>query len=502
MPKDRVLDVHPLTSSPKPVRAGKSRTRREQRWFLSFAFAPFFAIGAVAGAQLPLAPALPAPDARYKADILVFVPHPDDTTLIDGYLARASLDEHRRVAVIFATTGESGSNAAGPESGVAMGQEMILESRRGLERIGITNIWSVDGRDTPGQNVLWSLGNWNHGRVLGEVVRLVRLTRPEVIIAMIPDYVAGENHSDHQATGVIATEAFDLAGDPTSFPEQVTPPRDPHGMENRTDGLRPWQPQKLYYYTDAFENYSQYWNDKADASPFRKSFMEGTGPHYSNLDISPSRHVPYGELGALEESAYETQASIGDIAIEAIKIDDFKKFREPARLIFAKSVVKCNPTDDVFAGVVDGPVPFVKVRGYESELSSALTFEFGDPWSYYAKFWRAHEVDCLAALMPTPEVALDGGETLRVPMALYNGTTHAGEVSVSVAAPDGWTEKAGSARYPLPSGGSYPFQAILVAPSGRKPQWQEITWTAKTGDKQIGKLTFRVLLGKSGGLPQ
>lgn len=273
-------------------------------------------------------------------------------------------------------------------------------------------------------------------------------------------------------------------------------------MENRTDGLRPWQPQKLYYYTDAFENYSQYWNDKADASPFRKSFMEGTGPHYSNLDISPSRHVPYGELVALEESAYETQASIGDVAIKAIKTGDFKKFREPARLIFGKSVVNCNPTDDVFAGVVDGPVPFVKVRGYEPESSQGLSFEFGDPWAYYAKFWRAHNVDRLAALMPTPEVALDGGETLRVPMVLYNGTSDGGEVSVTVAAPDGWTEKSGSARYPLQPGGSYPFQAILVAPPCGKPQWQEITWTAQAAGKQIGKLTFRVLVGKTGSLPQ
>ena len=106
---------------------------QKRRFLLAMICVSFIWIAANAGAQLPLAPALPEPDARYKADILVIVPHPDDTTLIDGYLARASLDEHRRVAVIFATTGESGSNSAGPESGVAMGQEMILESHRGLE---------------------------------------------------------------------------------------------------------------------------------------------------------------------------------------------------------------------------------------------------------------------------------------------------------------------------------------------------------------------------------
>lgn len=104
--------------------------------------------------------------------------------------------------------------------------------------------------------------------------------------------------------------------------------------------------------------------------------------------------------------------------------------------------------------------------------------------------------------MPTPEVALDWGETLRVPMVLYNATMQSEEVSVTVSAPEGWTEKAGSARYPLASGGSYPFQSILAAPPAGKPQWQEITWTAQSGGKQIGKLTFRVLVGKAGWLPQ
>ena len=83
------------------------------------------------------------------------------------------------------------------------------------------------------------------------------------------------------------------------------------------------------------------------------------------------------------------------------------------------------------------------MRGYEPEALQGMSFEFGDPWAYYAKFWRAHEVDRLAALIPTPEVALDWGQTLRVPMVLYNGTTHANEVSITLAAPDGWTEKAG-----------------------------------------------------------
>src|SRR5437879_1828373 len=51
---------------------------------------------------------LPAPDDRYKADILLVVAHPDDEGAATPYLARAIYDEHKRVAVVFTTRGGSG----------------------------------------------------------------------------------------------------------------------------------------------------------------------------------------------------------------------------------------------------------------------------------------------------------------------------------------------------------------------------------------------------------
>jgi len=82
-------------------------------------------------------------------------------------------------------------------------------------------VWFLDGKDTASQNVLNSLANWGHGANLEALVRIVRLTRPEVIISWLPGIFIGENHGDHQASGVLATEAFDLANDPTAFPAQV-----------------------------------------------------------------------------------------------------------------------------------------------------------------------------------------------------------------------------------------------------------------------------------------
>src|ERR1035437_672068 len=85
-----------------------------------------------AAAGQSLAPPLLPPDARYKADVLLVVAHPDDDVLIGGYLARISLDERKRIAVIYCTNGDGGGDAVGNEAGASLGQLRILESRRAL----------------------------------------------------------------------------------------------------------------------------------------------------------------------------------------------------------------------------------------------------------------------------------------------------------------------------------------------------------------------------------
>ena len=450
-------------------------------------------------AQLPKAPPLPGPDDRYKADFLLMIAHPDDDGLISGYLAKAILDEHKRGAAIICTSGDGGQNEIGQETGAALGQERILESRQALQFLGITNVWYLGGRDTPGQDVLWSLDNWNHGRVLDEIVRLVRLTRPEVIITMLPDYVAGENHDDHQAAGVIATEAFDMAGDPTAFPEQVAAPRDRLQVMNMTEGLHPWQPKKIYYFTDAFD--SPYRHDKRHESPFRKSFLEGNGPKYSNSLVSPSRHVSYGRLAAEQQSFYLTQG--GSAGKEALAKGDVSGFEQPTHFIFGKSLVESTITGDIFEGVTPGSTPPTRIPGFQQQLHEGLSVEFGDWWGFYRDFWKAHNLEHVAHLLPVPEVAIPRGGTLHVPLLIRNDTENPEEVSLTAVLPRDWTEKTGSARYPVRAHDIYPAQLVLIAPDVDGVHWQEITWNAEANGRLIGTLKIRVLSGvDNGGLPQ
>jgi hypothetical protein len=348
--------------------------------------------------------------------------------------------------------------------------------------------------------VLWSLDHWNHGLALDDVVRLVRITRPEVIVTWLPSHDVGENHDDHQASGVLATEAFDAAGDPTAFPEQISPARDRTGMSNLTEGLLPWQPKKIYYFTDAFEVFSPYWSDKSELSPYRANLAERRGPTYDTVTISPTRHLSYAQLEAGQQSYYLTQE--GDLGVSALKTGDFKPFEYPIHLILGKSLVDGTVTGDVFEGVSDKPVPFARVRGYEPEAQAGLSLEIGDPWRFYSLFWRAHNLDNLAAMVPVPEVSGKFGDRLNIALLACNHTAEAAEIDLSSTMPAGWTDKSPFTRYPVRAGECYPIAAQIEAPAAGNPGWDEMTWNATAGARPVGSVRLRVYLGRTGGLPQ
>ena len=438
----------------------------------------------VPAAEIPKAPPAPAPDERYKADILLIVAHPDDETAVTGYLAKAIFDEHRRVAVIFGTRGDGGGDSMGNAQAAALGAEREIEARRALAYFGVMNVWFLNGPDTPGQDVLRSLETWNHGASLGQTVRLVRLTRPEVILTWLPAYVAGENHDDHQAAGVIATEAFDLAGDPTAFPEQVSAPRDRQNISNLTEGLLPWQPKKLYYFSDASHT----------------DFQEGKGPKYATDSMSPARKLPYYRLAAEEMAFHLTQGDTGQMAKEALAKGDFKYFLDPVRLVFGKSLVKSTVTGDIFEGVEASPVPFARVHGYEAPRRAGISIELGGSWAFYRHFCPAHDVGHIPHLL-TPEVAIGPGERLHVPLLLHNDTGETQEVKLTVALPAGWIEAAGTAAYQVRPHESYAVQVFLASPQKDAPAWQEITWKAENRGQGVGSIVLRVNLA-GGGLPQ
>ncbi len=429
------------------------------------------------------------PDPAFKADILVVVAHPDDEIMAAGYLAREIYDHHKRVAVVFQNPGDGGNNDVGPEQAAAMGDLRRVEARRAVGSLGITNVWFLDGHDTASQDVLNSLEHCGHGRCLDEMVRIVRITRPSVILTWLPDFTTGENHADHQAAGVLATEAFDLAGDPTVFSEQVSPATDPDKNMNLTEGLRPWQPEKIYYF----------YNPTHD-------IFAGQGPQYSSKEISPSRHVSYGLLAAEENSYHVTQGggairqAIDNHTLETSKNGIAKIATGPVKFIFGKSLVPSGVTDDVFAGVVPDGVPYHRPPGYIAVKYSEPALEIGDPWSFYRKLWQAHGLDHLATIVPL-EVSIHTNSVMDIPLILENPLDTAIPVSLSVNAPAGWKvlpmEPAS-----VPPHSQYYLRVRAAAPATKLPGWQQFTVSAQSAGKTIGTVSIRAELSNGWVAPQ
>jgi LmbE family N-acetylglucosaminyl deacetylase len=447
--------------------------------FMFIAF--LFCAAAIAAAKLPQAPAAPPPDARFKADILVIVAHPDDETEITGYLARAIYDEHKRVAVAYCTCGGAGGDTVSYAQGRALCDEREIEARRADASLGIMNVWFLGGLDTPSENVLDSLGHWDHAAVLERAVRLVRLTRPEVILTWIPDYVDGENHGDHQASAVIATEAFDLAGNPTVFPEQVAAPRNYEQYANLTEGLNAWQPEKLYFFSN----------------PAHPEFEKGQGPVYSTIDVSASRHEPYYEMAARSASFHLTQLPTGPEGREVTYKAALDSFKNPVQLILGKSLVGGSTAGDVFEGVVPGPIAFQPVAGYRPQTHTGLSIELGGPWQFYRRFWRMHDLEHIANLV-LPEAGVGSGGGLELPVVIRNATSRPARVALTADVPTGWSLDSGEAVYPVDAHGTYPARLVLTAPRGARPDWQPIVIKAESSAKSVGRILFRVSYGKSG----
>jgi LmbE family N-acetylglucosaminyl deacetylase len=468
--------------------------RRFATYFLFFLFLP------VCNPAQDAKP-LPAPDERYKADILLVVAHPDDEGAATPYLARAIYDEHKRVAVVFTTRGGSGGNDYSREHGPALADIREQEGRRACATMGITNVWFLDGKDTASQNVLNSLANWGHGANLEALVRIVRLTRPEIILSWLPSIFIGENHGDHQASGVLATEAFDLAGDPVAFPAQVAGAS--KRLEPYLENLTPWQPKKIYFFSDASDE---------------KQFA-GKGPAYSVKEISPSQKKPYWRLALEAAKPHLTQfpgeihklSDLNEQQLEKLMSDpDHSWWSEPMTLIFGKATVPTQPTDPIFPDVEQRKGPSGSVTagggsGVVSDSTQPVILELGDPWHFYGAFRHAHKLTNLP-VAPIPEIAVKDGSIVGIPLVITRKPGVAREITVKVTAPSGWKVIIGEGKFLLPDVEMNYLRVELQAPQiadnelkGRQPDPIVVSGTA--GDKSIGQAELRVFL-RSSALPQ
>ena len=168
--------------------------------------------------------------------VMYIAAHPDDeNTRLLAYLANG---RHLETSYLSLTRGDGGQDLIGPELreslGVIRTQELLAARRLDGAHQFFTRANDFGFSKTSTE----ALSVWDHEQVLSDVVWVIRQQRPDVLITRFPpDARAGHGH--HQASAILAAEAFDAAGDPKRFPEQLK-------------FVQPWQPKRLYWNTGSF----------------------------------------------------------------------------------------------------------------------------------------------------------------------------------------------------------------------------------------------------------
>jgi LmbE family N-acetylglucosaminyl deacetylase len=164
------------------------------------------------------------------ARVLYVTAHPDDEH--NGVLVRLSRGLGLRTALLTLTRGDGGQNEIGTELFEALG---ILRSEElhGVHRYdAVEQYFGQPYEFGYSFSVEETFEKWGKEETLGDVVRVVRAFRPDVILTLPLEAAGGGQH--HQAAARLAVEAFRVAADPARFPEQLR------------EGLRPWQARKVY----------------------------------------------------------------------------------------------------------------------------------------------------------------------------------------------------------------------------------------------------------------
>jgi LmbE family N-acetylglucosaminyl deacetylase len=192
---------------------------------VTLATAVLVAAGMIAACTAP-APDGPPPDTTSVGepadlDVLFIGAHPDDEAGTLSTLWQWTQAGYRS-GVVTITRGEGGGNAVGPEEGPALGLLREDEERRAVGLAGVTDVFNLDEVDffyTVSAPLTRQV--WGERDPLERIVRLVRTTRPEVLLTMNPAPTPG-NHGNHQEAARLAVEAYHAAADPGAFPQQIS----------------------------------------------------------------------------------------------------------------------------------------------------------------------------------------------------------------------------------------------------------------------------------------
>ena len=156
--------------------------------------------------------------------------HPDDEVIGTGGTMAQWVDAGRRVVLITCTRGEMGDIVVPeldtPDDHRRLGEIRAVELEAAMAALGVTEWENLGYHDS---DMMGRAGNrdprcfWqaNLDEAIGRLAWMVRRYQPDVMTTY--NDFGGYGHPDHIRTHLVAVGAFERAGDPAWYPEQLAP---------------------------------------------------------------------------------------------------------------------------------------------------------------------------------------------------------------------------------------------------------------------------------------
>ncbi len=295
---------------------------------------------------------------NFLGSALYIAAHPDDeNTRLISYLSN---HDKARTGYLSLTRGDGGQNLIGPELrellGVLRTQELLAARRIDGGQQFFTRANDFGYSKHPDE----TLEIWNKKEVLGDVVRVIRKFKPDVIINRFDHRSPGSTHGHHTSSAMLSFEAFDLVNDPNAYSEQL-------------GQLQTWQPKRLFFNTSWWFYGSQEKFEKADKS---KLLDFDVGVFYPTLGVSNN------EIASLASSQHLCQG-FGRLSTRGSQ-------EEYVELLKGEMP---NDKDNIFDGI---NTKWSRVEGGQ-EIGEILygvekEFDFSNPSKHLPKLLEAHKL--------------------------------------------------------------------------------------------------------------
>ncbi len=220
---------------------------------------------------------------NFLGSVLYVAAHPDDeNTRLISYISNHI---KARTAYLSMTRGDGGQNLIGPEIrellGVIRTQELLAARKTDGGEQMFTRANDFGYSKHPDE----TLAIWDKEEVLSDVVWAIRKFRPDVIINRFDHRTPGSTHGHHTSSAMLSTEAFELAANNKTYPDQL-------------QNTKTWQPKRLFFNTSWWFYGSRENFEKADKT---KLLEFDTGVYYPATGLSNT------EIASLSRSNHKSQ---------------------------------------------------------------------------------------------------------------------------------------------------------------------------------------------------